>query len=129
LVLKLAAATEFGTVGDSESMPRVEDESSAAKSVCRHVAAAVARHFDLTATELKGKSRRQAVAEARSLAMYIARRLTKASYAELGRHFGGRDHTTVLHACRKVAREVGLDETTRRIADDLTIQIAAKGVT
>ena len=36
--------------------------------------------------------------------MYIARRLTATSYAEIGRDFGGRDHTTVLHACRKVAR-------------------------
>ena len=62
----------------------------------------MARHFGLTVGELKGKSRQQAIAEARGLAMYLARRLTGASYAEIGRQFGGRDHTTVLHACRKV---------------------------
>jgi len=90
---------------------------------------AVARHFDLSVTDLKSPSRRQAIVEARSLAMYIARRLTGASYAEIGRHFGDRDHTTVLHACRKLTQAVAADERTRRIANDLTSQIAAEGET
>jgi chromosomal replication initiator protein len=83
----------------------------------------------LTLGELRGKSRRQAIAEARSLAMFLTRRLTGVSYAEIGRYFGNRDHTTVLHACRKVARIIDRDEYVRQLADDLAAQVAGEGVT
>jgi len=124
-VLQFAAAVEFRASGRQASAHYGERDPSASKSVCRTVMASIAGHFGLTIGQLKGKSRRQAVAEARSLAMYIARRVTTASYAELGRHFGGRDHTTVLHACRKVSRALEHDEALRQAVADLTAQIAA----
>ncbi|MEZ6125553.1 MAG: helix-turn-helix domain-containing protein [Planctomycetaceae bacterium] len=58
--------------------------------------------FGLTAADLRSKSRRQAVACPRSLAMYVARKLTKMAYREIGMYFGGRDHSTVVAAEKRV---------------------------
>ncbi|NMP20916.1 chromosomal replication initiator protein DnaA [Sulfobacillus harzensis] len=65
----------------------------------------VARHFDLRVEEFKAKKRTKAVAHPRQIAMYIARELTDASLPKIGEEFGGRDHTTVMHACEKVLRD------------------------
>lgn len=89
------------------------------KAVFRQVTLVVAKHFDLTATQLKSKSRQQHIADARGLAMYVSRRLTGASYAEIGRFFGSRDHSTVLHACQKTERLVAGDDRAHRLIDDL----------
>lgn len=62
----------------------------------------VARHFNLEPRELKSKRRTDAIAWPRQIAMYLARILTELSTTEIGEHFGGKDHTTVLHACGKV---------------------------
>ena len=59
--------------------------------------------FGLTATDLRSKSRRKAVACPRALAMYVARKLTKSAYREIGMYFGGRDHSTVVAAEKRVA--------------------------
>jgi chromosomal replication initiator protein len=99
--------------------------SPEAKTVCRQVISLVCQHAGLTAGDLKGKSREQAVTDARGLAMYLVRQVSGTSYAEIGRFFGGRDHTTVLHACRKLAALIARDETTRRAVDELATQLAA----
>lgn len=67
----------------------------------RAIAVKVAKHFALPLPELRGPSRRSKVVRARGLAMLMARNLTGASLEAIGRFFGDRDHTTVLHACRK----------------------------
>jgi chromosomal replication initiator protein len=67
----------------------------------KEIAAATARHFALRLAELRSPCRRQAVVRARGVAMYLARHLTPESLEQIGRFFGGRDHTTVLHGCRK----------------------------
>ncbi|MEZ6131646.1 MAG: chromosomal replication initiator protein DnaA [Planctomycetaceae bacterium] len=58
--------------------------------------------FGLTATDLRSKSRRKAVSCPRALAMFIARKLTKSAYREIGMYFGGRDHSTVVAAEKRV---------------------------
>lgn len=58
--------------------------------------------FGLTASDLRSKSRRKAVSCPRSLAMYVARKLTKSAYREIGMYFGGRDHSTVVAAEKRV---------------------------
>lgn len=65
------------------------------------IAAATAKHFAVRVADLRSASRRQAVVRARGVAMYLARLLTPVSLQQIGHYFGGRDHTTVLHACRK----------------------------
>ncbi len=123
-VLRRAADLEFGT----ESVATAECGPDEAKLTCRQVSVAVAKHFGLALGDLRGKSRQQTTAEARGLAMYLTRRLTAASYAQIGQWFGRRDHTTVLHACRKFTKLVGRDEFTRRTADEIAAQVAAEGV-
>lgn len=62
----------------------------------------VAKHFNLESKEIKSKRRTDAIAWPRQIAMYLARTLTELSTTEIGNFFGGKDHTTVLHACEKV---------------------------
>lgn len=70
------------------------------------IQAAVAKHFNLQPNELQAKKRTRAVAHPRQIAMYIARELTDYSLPKIGEEFGGRDHTTVMHACEKVSRDI-----------------------
>jgi hypothetical protein len=70
---------------------------------------AVARHHELDVATLVGPSRRRAIAEARSLAMYVARAVTDRSLQAIGAACGGRDHTTALHATRTQAARIAAD--------------------
>lgn len=62
----------------------------------------VAEHFNIKLSEMSSARRSRAVARPRQVAMYLAKQLTQRSLPEIGRKFGGRDHTTVMHAVRKV---------------------------
>ena len=67
-------------------------------------------------SELLSKRRSRSIARPRQVAMALAKELTNHSLPEIGEAFGGRDHTTVLHACRKVKE---LQETNRDIGEDV----------
>ncbi len=69
----------------------------------------VAEHFNIKLSEMSSARRSRAVARPRQVAMYLAKQLTARSLPEIGRKFGGRDHTTVMHAVRKVDELRGLD--------------------
>ncbi len=71
----------------------------------------VADYFGLSQADLKGKKRSKAIAFPRQLAMYITRDLTEYSTTEVGLEFGGRDHTTVMHACQKIEERMKTDPT------------------
>jgi chromosomal replication initiator protein len=75
----------------------------------------VAEYFKMRVSDLLSKKRTRSIARPRQLAMALAKELTNHSLPEIGDAFGGRDHTTVLHACRKIAE---LLETDSRIAED-----------
>ena len=62
----------------------------------------VAEHYDLKVADLRGSRRQRSVAHPRSVAMYLCRKHTQSSYPQIGRGFGGKDHSTVLAACRKI---------------------------
>jgi chromosomal replication initiator protein len=62
----------------------------------------VSAHFELKPLDLVSARRSRAVARPRQIAMYLSKRLTTRSLPEIGRKFGGRDHSTVIHAVRKV---------------------------
>jgi chromosomal replication initiator protein len=66
---------------------------------------AVADLFDLSEKELRQKSTRRAVTVPRQIAIYLAKQMTDASLPEIGRHFGGKHHTTVMHSIAKVEEE------------------------
>ena len=71
----------------------------------------VAEYYRIKVSDLKSKNRSRSVARPRQVAMALAKELTNRSLPEIGKSFGDRDHTTVLHACRKVVelRESELD--------------------
>lgn len=75
----------------------------------------VADYFKLRVADLLSKRRSRSIARPRQLAMALAKELTNHSLPEIGDAFGGRDHTTVLHACRRIT---GLRETEKRVDDD-----------
>lgn len=83
------------------------------------IATAVARRFKLKTADLKGATRRQQVVRARALAMLLGRQLTNLSLQQIGAYFGGRDHTTVLHACRKTEELFSESPELARIADEV----------
>lgn len=67
---------------------------------------AVAKHYGLKLQDLKASNRSAPVALARQIGMYLVRELTRLGYREIGACFGRKDHTTVLHACRKIKEEI-----------------------
>jgi chromosomal replication initiator protein len=69
----------------------------------------VAEHFDIRVEEMRAKRRTKGVAFPRQVAMYLARELTDASLPRIGEEFGGRDHTTVMHACDRVKGAIAQD--------------------
>ena len=64
----------------------------------------VADYYKVRVTDMHSKKRSRAVARPRQVAMALAKELTQLSLPEIGSNFGGRDHTTVLHACRQIAK-------------------------
>ncbi|MDF3033390.1 MAG: chromosomal replication initiator protein DnaA, partial [Alphaproteobacteria bacterium] len=78
----------------------------------------VAEYYGIKISDMQSARRSQNVARPRQVAMYLAKALTSRSLPEIGRKFGGRDHTTVLHAVRKV-EEVRTQD--REFSDDLDI--------
>lgn len=77
-----------------------------------------AEKFHFSVDELKGKSRRRPLVLARQMAMFVSRELTELSYPAIAREFGGRDHTTVMHACDKIS---ALMAERSQIYDDVTV--------
>jgi len=73
----------------------------------------VADHFDLRLADMTSRRRPANIAFPRQIAMFLSRQLTKGSLVEIGEAFGGRDHGTVIHACRKVAMRMDSEPTTR----------------
>jgi chromosomal replication initiator protein len=80
---------------------------------------AAAETFGVPVEKMKARGRASQIAHARQVAMYLARELTHLSLAQVGEHFGGRDHTTVLHAQRKIAGEVEHACQTQRDVENL----------
>jgi chromosomal replication initiator protein len=88
---------------------------------------AVCERFALSVQELCSQRRSQAVAYPRQVAMYLSRELTDASLPKIGKEFGGRDHTTVLHANAKITRMISEDRAVYNLVQDLTARIKHRG--
>jgi chromosomal replication initiator protein len=89
------------------------------------IAGAVAHYFRMKLSDLRSSSRKQKLVRARSLSMLLARRLTSKSMHQIGGYFGGRDHTTVLHAIRKTESRLEQDADLRRAADEVNEILSA----
>jgi chromosomal replication initiator protein len=75
----------------------------------KHILAVAARYFGVTQAAVTSKSRRTSLVEARNVIVHLARRMTDLSYADIGRALGGRDHTTIMHADRRLAERLAAD--------------------
>jgi chromosomal replication initiator protein len=83
----------------------------------------VAERFNLSLEELCGDKRSQNIVYPRQVAMYLSRELTDSSLPKIGKEFGGRDHTTVIHATSKIARLIREDRSVYNLVQELTARV------
>ncbi len=83
----------------------------------------VAEYFEIRPSDMTAKRRSRNVAYPRHIAMYLSREMTPLSYPEIGEQFGGRDHTTILHAYVKIKKDIKKDLKTKSLVDKLTFDI------
>lgn len=95
------------------------EEASSGVVTVSNVQKEVASYFDVRLADLSGRSRTATIVQPRQMAMFLSRELTHASLKEIGQAFGGRDHGTVIHACKKVTEDVETSQETKRIVDFL----------
>jgi chromosomal replication initiator protein len=98
ITLDMAKNVLRDLIGDKKKIVSMED-----------IQEAVCAQFHVKLTDLKSRRRSKTLVHPRQIAMYLCRELTDASYPEIGRHFGGKDHTTIIHACRQVAKAKDAD--------------------
>jgi len=83
----------------------------------------VAEHFDIRLADMTSKRRPESIAFPRQIAMFLARQMTETSLTAIGEAFGGRDHGTVLHACRLVKDRMEVDANVRQVVSYLEKQL------
>ena len=126
----MRVATYASLAGESVTVEKVEHllrdllrEEAGRQVTIDSIQKAVAEHFDVRLADMTSRRRPASIAFPRQIAMYLSRPLTKGSLMEIGEAFGGRDHGTVIHACKKVAEKVddepGLKESIARIESQL----------
>ncbi len=86
----------------------------------------VSRYYDLKQDEFKSKKRNRDISFPRQIAMYLCRSLTDMSLPKIGDAFGGRDHTTVMHACDKIKKDIENNSEIRRAVEELQRNILGK---
>ncbi len=118
LLGRLAELKNFSA--DGASSPAVTLQPRPTVNVnLKQILAVTARYFNVTQAAITGPSRRSSLVEARNVVVHLARRLTSLSYAAIGRGLGGRDHTTIMHADRRMADRVASDPTVYQAIDEL----------
>ena len=95
------------------------------KITVRVIQQIVADHFGHSAADIAGRGQHQPLARNRQIAMYLTRKLLKYPIQKIGRQFGGRDHSTVHHACRKIAALCLLSGETATHVSQIEAEIAA----
>src|SRR3989338_5299785 len=83
----------------------------------------VADYFDIRPSEMKTKKRTRQIAYPRQVAMYLAREMTGLTLPEIGGYFGGRDHSTVIHACGKVEHDLKKNQNVKNLIQKLMLEI------
>lgn len=86
----------------------------------------VCNYFDIKRNDLLGVSRAKKFCEPRHIAQYLARKMTSLSLPDIGQRFGGRDHTSVLHACKRIERNMEKDPNLANLVNHLTKQLKEK---
>jgi len=100
ITLDMAKNVLRDLIGDKKKVVAMDD-----------IQEAVCAQFHVKMSELKSRRRSKTLVHPRQIAMYLCRELTDASYPEIGRQFGGKDHTTIIHACKQVSKAKEADTT------------------
>ncbi|MDQ4029492.1 MAG: chromosomal replication initiator protein DnaA [Actinomycetota bacterium] len=98
-------------------------QGEAAAVSIKRIQETVSERFGLSLAELCGDRRSQNIVYPRQVAMYLSRELTDSSLPKIGKEFGGRDHTTVIHATSKIARMIREDRSVYNLVQELTARI------
>jgi chromosomal replication initiator protein len=106
-----------------EVLKDVFPQGEAPEVSIRRIQETVSERFSLSLTELCGDKRSQNIVYPRQVAMYLSRELTDSSLPKIGKEFGGRDHTTVIHATSKIARMIREDRSVYNLVQELTARI------
>jgi chromosomal replication initiator protein len=118
-MFELAAAEPDLILIDAAAVQRLLVRRDARRTTLREIIAVVARYYNLPQKLLKSGSRKHAAVVARATIVYLARELAGASYEQIGRSLGGRDHSTIMHNYRTIDRERRRDWQTQETLDDL----------
>ncbi len=102
-----------------EALKDMFNNSKAVVINSKTIQEAVSRYFHLKTDELKSKRRSRDVSFPRQIAMYLCREMTDMSLPKVGDEFGGRDHTTVIHACEKINQDMANSAELRRTIEDI----------
>jgi chromosomal replication initiator protein len=84
-----------------------------------HIQRIVCEHFALKLTDMKAKKRTREIATPRQIAMYLSKQLTNLSLSDIGKNFGGKDHATVIYACKQIEDKRTKDEAFNRMIENL----------
>jgi chromosomal replication initiator protein len=96
------------------AMSSLGDDTRESRLDSKQIVQAVAEYYHISLDAMCGKQRDKHIVMPRQIAMFLIRQETQASLLEIGNLFGGRDHSTVLHACEKIDREVNINQALRR---------------
>ncbi|MBI3143160.1 MAG: chromosomal replication initiator protein DnaA [Bacteroidetes bacterium] len=88
-----------------------------------HIQTLVCEHYEMPIDLLKSKTRKREIVQARQISMFLAKKFTKTSLANIGKYFGGRDHSTVIHACQTVTNLMDTDTLFKEQVEDLQKKI------
>lgn len=103
-----------------DAIRNIAEDNRPAGITLEQIQQVVAAHYRLRVDELTSKNNARQIAVPRQVAMYLCKRLTKHSYPEIGRGFGGKHHTTVIHSVEKIEALVLRDQIFHRVISDLT---------
>ena len=112
ITLDMAKNVLRDLIGDKKKIVSIED-----------IQEAVGSKYHLKIADLKSRRRSKTLVHPRQIAMYLCRELTDASFPEIGRQFGGKDHTTIIHACRQITKAKEADSTLHTTLEGLKEQI------
>ena len=105
-----------------ETLKNIIEEESASVSI-EAIQKAVAQQYKLKVADLKSKNNSRSIAMPRQVAMYLCKSMTKSSLPEIGREFGGKHHTTVLHSINKITALIETDSNFHRFINRLTTEL------
>ena len=110
----------------SEALKDIISNKESAPVTVKTIQESVANYYNLRIEDLKSQRRTRNIAYPRQIAMYLSRKLTDMSLPKIGEEFGGRDHTTVIHAYEKISENLKTDEGLQSMINDITKKLTQK---